>query len=545
MRLTSALKFKEDFTRRVAPFETIRDQYLIDDAARLEDSLLDLLEGIWPLLEGKRPFIRAWYHEAVAEHLEATYYGNILWLLINQPPRTSKSTMLIAFFIWCWIKDPSLQFLFLSYGLRLSTRDSVRCRRILDSKWFKDRWGHKVRLSSDVNTKLRFDNTSTGYRIVTAINSTGTGDGGDFLVFDDINNAGDVNSQTIRDGTNEWVDNVTPTRLNNLDTSRIIAVQQRLHSQDHSGHVLAQNIPNLVHLCIPMEFEISRQCVTVPLKSTNGKPWKDPRKNEGEVICPTRFNPKALARLKAELKSEYRIAGQLQQRPAPAEGGIIKKTWWSWWKEPNPPRCDFILQSWDTAFSTNAKSSYSACTTWGVFKDKHAVSQVILLDTWRGRVEYPDLRRMALRLAHNYHDTHIDHPTPEDYILRPTMILIEAKATGDPLIKDLTRAGLIINKFDPMKDGGGDKERRVSLVTNIIEAGRVWMPSHPPHYDILRTYADIFVEDCAVFPNGESNDFVDSMSQALIKLQAMGWIGHPDDAVISKMYNRWEGERFY
>ena len=163
-----------------------------------------------------------------------------------------------------------------------------------------------------------------------------------------------------------------------------------------------------------------------------------------------------------------------------------------------------------------------------------------------GRVEYPDLRRMATRLARNYHDTHIDHPTPEDYVLKPDMILIEAKANGLSLIQDLNRAGLIVNRFDPVKHGGGDKTVRARLMSHVLEAGRVWVPAKPPHYTSLRNYADVFVDACASFPNDvDSRDYVDSMSQAIIKLMSSGLIGNPDDAELSLRYNRWEGEKFY
>ena len=116
-----------------------------------------------------------------------------------------------------------------------------------------------------------------------------------------------------------------------------------------------------------MEFERSRRCVTVPLSSTNGKPWKDPRVNDGDLLWPERFGAEQVETLKKSMNSEYVIAGQLQQRPSPAQGGILKKDWFQWWKEPSPPQCEFVLQSWDTALSTKASACYSCCTTWGVF----------------------------------------------------------------------------------------------------------------------------------------------------------------------------------
>lgn len=547
MRGSSALKLIDDWDNRLSTFNPIIDQRYFQEAHEYEESLHSYMKGAWSTIEGGRDFVDGWHIQALCEHLEAVYTGQIRHLLINVPPRTSKSTIVsVGFPSWAWIKDPSLQFLFISYGSRLSIKDSVKCRRLIASKWFRDRWKHKFNLSGDVNSKVRFDNDKTGYRIATSIDGFGTGEGGDIIVLDDPNSAGDADSIAVRESTNDWCDNVLSTRLNNPKTGRFIAVQQRLHQQDYSGHLLSQEIPGLVHLFLPMEFEISRRCITVPLKSTNGLKWKDPRKKEGDLLWPDRFGETEVALIKKKMRNESVIAGQLQQRPSPQGGGILKKDYWSRWKQPSPPRCQFVMQSWDTAFSISNTSSFSACTTWGLFKDEHDVSNIMLLSMWRGRVENPDLRRKILNLAKNYLDTNDKYPAPEDYILKPDMILIEGKANGMPMIQDLTRAGLVINRFDPIKHGGGNKEHRAKIVSALIEAGKVWVPALPPLYDSLRPYADKFVEACAAFPSDdESKDIVDSMSQALIKFRLMGMIDHPDDAYIIDEFNPNQGKRFY
>lgn len=533
------------YTLNPPPIEI--NEKFIREGEIMEEDFHKFLQGAWHVIEGNRPFIDGWHLQAICEHLEALYNLEINKLLCNIPPGTCKSTIFaVAYPAWLWTRDPGLQSMFSSYGSKLSTRDSVACRRLIESQWYWERWGHKCQLTDDVNTKLRFDNKQGGYRLATSIKGAATGEHVDLIGFDDPNNASETESEVKREGTNEICDRVMSSRFNNPETGRLCIVQQRLHAQDYSGHILAKNMDGLVHLCLPMEFERSRRCVTMPIKSTQNKPWSDPRKEEGELLWPQFYNRENIETLKKGMGSEYVIAGQLQQRPSPASGGIIKKDWFQWWKEPSQPKCFFTLQSWDTALSTKPDACYSCCTTWGVFKDSHNVSQVMLLDIWHGRVEYPDLRRMAIRLAHNYHDTHIDHPTPENYVLKPDMILIEAKANGLSLIQDLHRAGLVINRFDPVKHGGGDKIVRARLISNILEAGKVWMPAKPPHYTSLRAYADVFVEACASFPNdAESRDYVDSMSQALIRLRMSGLIGHPDDEEMSTHYNRWEGKKFY
>jgi predicted phage terminase large subunit-like protein len=547
MKASAALRLMHNLDAKLSHYNPKKEQRFVDEAAMMEKDFYTFFKGAWNVMEPGREFIDGWHIQASCEHLEALYNLEIQKLLWNVPPGTCKSTIFaVCFHAWIWSKEPGFQSMFSSYGSKLSTRDSVACRRLIESKWFYDRWGNKCQLTEDVNNKLRFDNKQGGYRLATSIKGAATGEHVDLIGFDDPNNASETESEVKREGTNEICDRVMSSRFNNPKTGRLCIVQQRLHSQDYSGHILAKNMPDLVHLCLPMEFERSRRCTTIPLKMTDGEIWKDPRIKDGELLWPQFFDEVHVGKLKIDMASEYVIAGQLQQRPSPGEGGILKKGWFQWWKEPSPPQCHYILQSWDTALSTKPDACYSCCTTWGVFKDDHGVSQVMLLDTWHGRVEYPDLRRMAIRLAHNYHDTHIDHPVPEDYVLKPDMILIEAKANGLSLIQDLSRANLIVNRFDPVKHGGGDKTVRARLMSHILEAGRIWVPAKPPHYTSLRAYADVFVESCSKFPNdADSRDYVDSMSQAIIKLMMSGLIGNPDDAYISTQYNRWQGEKFY
>jgi len=547
LRIASSLKIISDWESRLSTISPEIDQKYAEEAYLYENSLHDYMQGAWPIIEGGRKFVDGWHIEALCEHLEAVYAGQIKHLLINVPPRTSKSTIVsVGFPSWCWLKEASLQFLYISYGSRLSIKDSVKCRRIISSKWYQDRWKHKFKLSGDVNSKIRFDNDKTGYRIATSIDGFGTGEGGDIIILDDPNSAGDADSEAVRESTNDWCDNVLSTRLNDPEAGRFVVVQQRIHAQDYSGHLLSQQIPGLVHLRLPMEFKESRRCITVPLKSTNGKRWSDPRQKENDLLWPQRFPSEAIELLKKKMNSEYIRSGQLQQDPTPEEGGILKKGDFQWWKKSSPPRCEFVLQSWDTAFSTSATASWSACTTWGLFKDDHQVDNIILLSLWRGRVENPDLRRMILRLAKNYYDTITNYPSPENHICRPDMILIEGKANGTPMLQDLNRAGLIINRFDPLKHGGGDKVARARAISHLVEAGRIWMPAKPPLYDKLRPHADLFVEACASFPNDDdSKDLVDTMSQCLIKFRMQGMIGHPDDAYIMEEFNYNKSKKIY
>lgn len=274
-----------------------------------------------------------------------------------------------------------------------------------------------------------------------------------------------------------------------------------------------------------MEFEEKRKAYTIVLPTTEGQIWEDPRVKEGQLLCEERFSEKEVNKYKQELGS-YGYAGQYQQRPSPEAGGIIKKVWFQWWKDTTPPDIVFILQSWDTALTAKEMSAYSACTTWGIFYDHNHVENVILLSMWRGRVEYPELREMTKRLYFDYRDTGRER-NPK-FKGRPVdMCLIEAKASGDPLIQDLATAGIVAAPFVPNKYG--DKIQRVRLVTPLIEGGLVWLPAKPPNYDKLLPFADEFFEAVAYFPNAESRDLVDTMAQALLKLKSGLFLLNPRD----------------
>lgn len=494
-----------------------------------EKSLLLFAEKAWPIIEGNAPFIYGWHVQAISEHLEALFYLDINRLLINCPPRVGKSNMCSVIYpAWVWINEPSLRFLYSSYAQVLSVRDSVKSRRLIQSNWYQRHWGGKFQLMGDVNNKLRFDNDKTGYRIASSVGGSNTGEGGHFEIVDDPNNVLTSDSEVIREGTNEWHNFVMSSRYSGtLDQFRRLVVQQRTHEKDVTGNILAKDDARWIHLCLPMEFEKNRQCITVPLRSTNGKRWKDPRKKEGELLWPAGVNRESLELFKTKdfHNDSYRIAGQLQQRPSPAGGGILKSEWFKPWKQRDLPEFDYILQSWDTALTGSNTSCYSACTTWGVFKDKGDINNIMLLSIFRERIEYPELRKMATRLYNNYEDTYIDEPLLGRN--NPDMILIEAKVSGYSLLADLMGTNIPVMRFDPGRHG--DKVGRCRIASHLIENGLVWLPTELPNYEFYTADSEMFLEAAINFPNAESNDIIDSMSQAFIWFISRGWVYNKED----------------
>ncbi len=500
----------------------------IKDIEKAQNSLHEFMRQGWPIIKGE-PFIDGWHLGAIAEHIEALQKRQFLRLLINVPPRTTKSTTICVMApAWIWVQKPEEKFLFSSHSRDLSYEHSILCRRLIQSEWYQSRWGHIFRIISDQNTKGKFENDKSGFRYATSVGSGITGIGGSFLVGDDLNDHKCLESKIVREKTNEWYSSGWSTRKNDPKTTVMLNVQQRFHQEDVSGTIIDHDEHGeYVKLILPMEFEVSRKCITIPLPSTNGEKWCDPREKEGDLLWPERFSKSEIKQLKVDLKSEYNIAGQLQQRPAPAEGGLIKKNWFQWYKQDIMPRFTQVIQSWDTAFTDSKKGAYSACTTWGIWADENRALNLILLGMWRGHVLYPELRKVAQKLAKDYRYDGKNDDLQSKHSFKPDLILVEAKASGLTLIPDLRQAGVLCVGFNPNKYG--DKDGRVQMVSHLIEGGRVWVPAMGPSYKQLKPFADTFVEECAIFPNGSSRDIVDSMTQVLIRTKQTGDIHHPSD----------------
>ena len=240
--------------------------------------LRDYIRQAWHVVEPATEFVPNWHIDAIADHLEAVTRGEILRLLINIAPRSIKSLSVSVFWpTQVWTFNPAFRWLFGSYAQGLSTRDSVKSRRIIDSPWYQERWGGKFQLTTDQNQKMRYENDRTGYRISTSVDGSATGEGGDAVVCDDPHNIREAHSEKSREAVIDWWDQVMSTRLNDPKTGRRVIIMQRVHENDLSGHVLKDK--GYVHLCLPTEFDPKRRCST----STG---WSDPRTQPGGLTEP-------------------------------------------------------------------------------------------------------------------------------------------------------------------------------------------------------------------------------------------------------------------
>ncbi|MDE0784342.1 MAG: hypothetical protein OSB34_14335, partial [Planktomarina sp.] len=422
-------------------------------AEKYKRSLHEFTKAAWPTIEPGVPFKDNWHLQAVSEHLQAVKEGEIKRLIINVPPRHMKSiSVAVALPAWTWASQPSKKFLFASYAASLSIRDSTKCRRLIDSPWYKAHFGDKFKLTDDQNQKQRFENDQTGYRIATSVGGALTGDGGDIICIDDPHNSVEADSSKVREGVLEWWDQAMQTRLNDPQTGAFVIIMQRLHEQDLTGHILANELGDeWDHLCLPARYEIGHP---TPNRSSLG--FTDPRTEEGELLWPDRMDEKTLTNLERSLGS-YAAAGQLQQRPSPKGGGILKASWWvPWEKEELPNNIEYVLQSYDTAFETKETSSYSARTTWGVFKYE-GYDCLIVLDMWYDRVNFPELLKLA--------QASYDEWTPD-------AVLIEKKASGASLIQSLRMAGVPVLAYSPDRD----KVAKAHASSALLEDGRIYYP---------------------------------------------------------------------
>lgn len=416
-------------------------------------------------------YLHNWHVDLMAEYLQAVLDGDLTRLIINIPPRYMKSIAVsIAFPSYVIGQDPSRQILAASYSADLAMKFSTDTRLVCESDWYQ-RVFPGFQMAGDQNQKSFFATRKRGHRVATSVGTSRIGFGGDYLIVDDPLNPKEAASKAQREAANEWFRQSFYTRMNDKKTAAIIVVMQRLHEKDLTGVLLEDNIYE--HLVIPAVAE-SKTIINFRGLHIEREP--------GDILHPEREGPKQIEEAKISLGS-IGFAAQYQQQPAPAEGALFKLAWFRRYREK--PEFIRIIQSWDTAFKPGQLNDPSVCTTWG-----ETLTGYYLLDVFRDRLIYPDLKRTAMSLAAKW---------------IPSVILIEDKASGQSLIQDLQReTALPVIGLDPE----GDKMTRASVVSPSVEAGRVYLPETAPW---LHDYQNEMI----VFPNVDHDDQVDSTTQFL------------------------------
>ena len=421
-------------------------------------------------------FLDGWHIEVIAAALEDCRRGWTKRLIINLPPRSLKShCATVAFPAWLLGHNPSAQIICCSYAQELASKHAMDCRSLLSSGWYQGLF--PTRLSSERQAVSEFMTTKKGFRMATSVGGMLTGRGADCIIVDDPLKPTDALSDAERNAVNNWFENTLYSRLNNKQDGCIVVVMQRLHEDDLVGHVLGMEPWKVIRFpAIAEEDEIHE--IDTPYG-----PQRFERR-VGEALHSERESLDVLNGIR-EAVGEYNFSGQYQQAPSPQGGGLVKAEWFKTYAEGDlPATFDMVLQSWDTANKATELSDYSVCITLGIL-GKH----IYLLNVFRGRLGYPELRRSVLEQSRRS---------------SPQTILIEDKASGTQLIQELIGEGMYaVQRYEPKME----KTLRMHSITGMIESGFVHLPDKAP-------WLGEFVHELVTFPNGRYDDQADAISQA-------------------------------
>lgn len=477
-----------------------------------ERGLLEFTRQCFPIIEPGQEFCDNWHLESIAEHLEAVSRGDIPNLVINIPPGCMKSILTsVCWPAWEWANDPTIRIMSASYGADLAIRDAAKTREIVNSDWYQANWPEvKIKAGSDQKTK--YELTGGGWRMATSVGGRATGEHPDRKIVDDPHNAKQAESDAEREQALTWFDRTLSTRGQSRGASTVV-VMQRLHEQDITGHILS-DLSGYQHLCIPMEYDGVRR------KTSLG--YYDPRKTKGELLWPKMFDDTSVTTLK-QLLGSYGSAGQLQQDPTPATGGILKASAINLWPADKPlPPFEYVIQSYDCAFTEHTSGDPTACTVWAVFTHQGR-RQVMLIDAWDEHLSYPDLRARAIKdWSTEYGATSVKDGMRR--ARKPDRVLVEAKASGQSLLQDLRLAKVPAVAYNP---GNADKISRAHQAAPTLELGFVWVPESGKNRGQAVSWAQGFVKQVAKFPVAAHDDYVDTFTQVVLFLKNEGWFELP------------------
>lgn len=422
-------------------------------------------------------FLPNWHIKAITHELERVRRGEIRRLIVTLPPRNLKSICAsVAFPAFVLGHDPAVRIVCASYSQDLTAKHARDCRFVMQSDWYRQLFP-RTRIDPQKNTESEFETTMRGYRLGTSVGGTLTGRGGNLIIIDDPLKPAEAMSETKRNGVAEWYDTTLSSRLDSKTEDAIVLIMQRLHVDDLVGHVLEKSGAHWTHLSLPAIADAPQE-----IDLGDGMTYE---REIDEILHPKREPRSVLEELRAAMGSQG-FSAQYQQAPVIPGGALIKRDWFRRFPRPLDRQSgDRIVQSWDTASKASKTNDFSACTTWLI-----RGSDYYLLDVFRKRLEFPDLRRKI-----------VDHAQA----FKTKTVLIEDASSGAPLIQDLQREG----KMRPIGiRPDGDKVVRLEAQSAVIEAGRVLLPK-------TASWVDDFLSEILDFPYGRFDDQVDSLSQFL------------------------------
>jgi predicted phage terminase large subunit-like protein len=445
------------------------------------DNFMDFVAEMWPT------FIHGKHHARMAQAFEEVANGTCKRLIINMPPRHTKSEF-ASYMLPSWFlgKFPNKKVIQTSHTAELAVGFGRKVRNLVDSDPYK-RIFPDVELQSDSKAAGRWNTNHGGDYFAIGIGGAVTGKGADLLIIDDPHSEQEAAlaafNPEIYDKTYEWYTSGPRQRLQ--PGGAIVIVMTRWSLRDLTAQVIKA------------------------AAARGGDEWKviefPAILDDGKPLWPEFWSLKELEVLREELPNS-KWQAQYMQQPTSDSSAIIKREWWKVWEHEDPPRCDFIIQSWDTAHEKKTVNDYSACTTWGVWfnEEDNMNPNVILLDAYKERLEFPQLKKKAYEMYQEF---------------EPDTCLIEKKAAGAPLIQELRWMGLSVSEYSPGK--GQDKISRLNSVADLFASGKVWAPE--------TRWAEELVDEVASFPSGEHDDLVDSMTLALMRFRQGGFLRLPTD----------------
>ena len=454
----------------------------LDEAKKKEQSkteFLPFVERMWP------SFISGKHHAIMADAFERVANGELKRLIINMPPRHTKSEFASYLFpAWFLGRYPEKKIIQTAHTAELAVGFGRKVRNLINQEDFQQVFPG-ISLSSDSKAAGRWNTNKRGDYFAIGVGGAVTGKGADVLIIDDPHSEqeaalGAYNPE-VYDKVYEWYTSGPRQRLQ--PGGAIIVVMTRWSVRDLTGQI----VKAATQRAGADEWEVIELPAIMP---------------SGDPLWPEFWPIEQLEALKAELPIS-KWSAQYQQDPTSEEGALIKREWWQEWEKDSPPPCEAIIQSWDTAFLKTQRADYSACTTWGVFnypnEQGETVPNLILLDAYKEKLEFPELKRAAYEKYWEY---------------EPDQMIVEAKAAGSPLIFELRAMGIPVTEFTPSR--GQDKIARANAVSDLFASGVIWAPP--------TRWAEEVIEECAAFPAGEHDDLVDSTTQALLRFRQGGWI---------------------
>jgi len=476
----------EAITEKISKLPINEQEAFFESLAEYEASLkrekaqvdfAKFVKEMWP------GFIDGRHHKVMANKFQEIAEGKIKRLIINMPPRHTKSEF-ASFLLPAWFlgKYPGKKIIQTSNTAELAVGFGRKVRNLVDSEQYAKIFPN-VNLRSDSKAAGRWATNAGGEYFAIGVGGTVTGKGADLLIIDDPHSEQEAalaaTSPEIFDKVYEWYTSGPRQRLQ--PGGSIVVVMTRWSKKDLTGRIIQSSIDK--------EGNDDWEVIDFPAILPSGNP-----------LWPEFWSLEELLALQSELPAGKWNA-QYQQSPTSEEGAIVKRDWWKIWEPERPPICEFIIQSWDTAFTKSERSDYSACTTWGVFYKNENPNDpnVILLDAFKKRMEFPELKEKAFN--------HYKEWEPDAFI-------VEAKASGAPLIFELRAMGIPVSEFTPSR--GNDKMVRINSVSDLFASGKVWAPS--------TRWADELIEEMAAFPNSDHDDLVDSTTQALIRFRKGGFL---------------------